>query len=120
MRNIRRIRRFFINLWNRDQQEGQIIVPLLPSPNLDLLPISGSSDSTSNGIMEFGSGTGHGHVPRPRTISDSFSSGFGVEFPEIIEIPYMSQYLKEFEPVQCLGKGGFGVVRLFDIALNLI
>lgn len=52
-------------------------------------------------------------ISRPRTISDSFTSSYGggggVEFPEK-EIPYLSQYLREFEPVQCLGKGGFGVV----------
>ena len=24
--------------------------------------------------------------------------------------PFVSQYIKEFEPIQCLGRGGFGVV----------
>lgn len=29
---------------------------------------------------------------------------------EIASIPYVSRYLTDFEPIQCLGRGGFGLV----------
>jgi len=42
----------------------------------------------------------------PRQKKDSFT-----EFEETEPVyPFISTYLKEFEPIQCLGKGAFGIV----------
>ena len=42
------------------------------------------------------------------TSSSSTTSQIGVG--EEQSIPFVSQYLREFDPIQCLGRGGFGVV----------
>jgi len=43
---------------------------------------------------------------RNRTASTSSGDSQCIEE----QVPFLSQYLKEFEPIQCLGRGGFGVV----------
>jgi serine/threonine protein kinase len=64
-----------------------------------LVPYRGGGDYQSSTISSDNDVT-------PRQKKDSFTE---FDASESV-IPFVSTYLKEFEPIQCLGKGAFGIV----------
>jgi translation initiation factor 2-alpha kinase 3 len=80
---------FFRNMMNREEQNRQALLPRVSTSEESILSAK--------------------ERERSRTLSSS-SSHSQSPHGEDQMVPFNSQYLREFEPIQCLGRGGFGVV----------
>lgn len=92
---------YFQNLWNRRKDEEETRALLARhSSNLLSLPAPNEEPIDEEGLVE----------RRKRSTSCSSTGSMNSPCITIVEAQFSSQYLKEFIPIECLGRGGFGVV----------
>ncbi|CAL8122921.1 unnamed protein product [Orchesella dallaii] len=94
---IREVTVYFQQLWNRWKEEEESRALLArTSSNLLSLPAPEEPDTSTEN--------------RKRSTSSSSTGSFHSPVIEDRGVNFSSQYLSEFIPIECLGRGGFGVV----------
>lgn len=102
---IREMTIYFQQLWNRwkEEEESRALISRHSSNLLSLPPAEGEESSETTALIDV----------RKRSTSCSSTGSMGgspCNSTEVMDIHFSSQYLNEFIPIECLGRGGFGVV----------